>query len=248
MLAREKGASSWLTVIPLEEHGYSLHKSAFRDCLYLRYGWKPKYLPDQCPCGDNFNVNHALSCPTGGFPSIRHNEVRDIVGGLLGNVCHEVKTEPALQPLSGETLPGRCSSNEDEAHLDMLASGFWGDKFQKTYFDVRVFNTNIPSYVNTTITSCYKRHEQEKKRKYEQRVRQVEQMSFTPIVYSCTGGCSTLTNTFIKRLASMLSEKHGHNIQHYNELAQMSNRLCSSLSFHHVHQGMSWKAKIPDKH
>ena len=207
-LAREKGASSWLTVIPLEEHGYSLHKSAFRDCLYLRYGWKPKFLPDQCPCGNNFNVNHALSCPTGGFPSIRHNEVRDIVGGLLGNVCHEVKTEPTLQPLSGETLPGRCSSNEDEARLDVLASGFWGDKFQKTYFDVRVFNANAPSYVNTAIASCYKRHEQEKKRKYEQRVRQVEQASFTPIVYSCTGGCSALTNTFIKRLASKLSEKH----------------------------------------
>ena len=120
-----------------------------------------------------------------------------------------MKTEPTLQPLSGETLAGRCSSNEDEARLDVLASGFWGDKFQKTYFDVRVFNANAPSYVNTTIASCYKRHEQEKKRKYEQRVRQVEQASFTPIVYSCTGRCSTLTNTLIKRLASMLSEKHG---------------------------------------
>ena len=34
----EKGASSWLSVIPLEEHGFVLHKGTFRDALCLRYG------------------------------------------------------------------------------------------------------------------------------------------------------------------------------------------------------------------
>ena len=37
-LAQEQGASTWLTVLPLEEHGFSLHKGAFRDALALRYG------------------------------------------------------------------------------------------------------------------------------------------------------------------------------------------------------------------
>ena len=38
-LAQEKGASSWLVVLPIERLGFSLHKGAFRDALRLRYGW-----------------------------------------------------------------------------------------------------------------------------------------------------------------------------------------------------------------
>ena len=40
-LAQEKGASSWLTALPLEEHGFALHKSAFRDAMALRYSLDP---------------------------------------------------------------------------------------------------------------------------------------------------------------------------------------------------------------
>ena len=44
-LNRETGSSSWLAALPIEEYGFSLHKSAFQDTLCLRYGWKPKFLP-----------------------------------------------------------------------------------------------------------------------------------------------------------------------------------------------------------
>jgi len=40
-LLSEKGASSWLSSLPVEEHGFALHKGAFRDALYLRYGCSP---------------------------------------------------------------------------------------------------------------------------------------------------------------------------------------------------------------
>ena len=32
-------ASSWLTPVPIAEHGFALHKSAFQDTLWLKYGW-----------------------------------------------------------------------------------------------------------------------------------------------------------------------------------------------------------------
>ena len=38
-LAKERGASSWLSVLPLSEQGFHLHKGEFRDALCLRYGW-----------------------------------------------------------------------------------------------------------------------------------------------------------------------------------------------------------------
>ena len=36
-LAQDKGTSSWLTALPIEEHGFTLHKGAYRDALALRY-------------------------------------------------------------------------------------------------------------------------------------------------------------------------------------------------------------------
>lgn len=75
-LAMEKGVSSWLSTLPVAEHGFTLHKGAFRDALCLRYGWRPQHLSSHCVCGPQFMVNHALSSPRGGYPSIQHNETR----------------------------------------------------------------------------------------------------------------------------------------------------------------------------
>ena len=41
-LASEKGASNWLTALPLKGFGFALHKSAFRDAPSLRYVWTPQ--------------------------------------------------------------------------------------------------------------------------------------------------------------------------------------------------------------
>ena len=81
-----------------------MHKCAFRDALALWYGWPLQNPPSHCTCGYPFNVDHALTCKTGGFPAIRHNEVRDITASLLSEVCHGVTIEPHLQPLTGELM------------------------------------------------------------------------------------------------------------------------------------------------
>ena len=108
----------------MTEHGFALHKGAFRDALCLRYGWRPPLLPSSCVCGKRFTVEHALGCPCGGFPSIRHNELRDITAELLTEVCHSVGVEPTLQPLTGEQLSYRSANIEDGACLDVVAEGF----------------------------------------------------------------------------------------------------------------------------
>ena len=68
--------------------------------MALMYGWIPAQIPSNCVCGQSFTVQHALSCPKGGFLSIRHNELRDFTASLLKEVCHGVATEPSLQPAS----------------------------------------------------------------------------------------------------------------------------------------------------
>ena len=209
-LAKEKGSSTWLTALPLAEHGFALHKRAFHDALALRYGWTPSEMPSTCTCGSKFTVEHALSCAKGGFPSIRHNEIRDLTAALLTEVCNDVSIEPGLQPVPSDTLTGATANHQDGARLDIAANSFWGGTYERTFFDVRVFNPHAPSNRHTTLSSCYRKHEQIKKRAYEQRCREVEHASFTPLVMSATGGLANEASTFYKRLASMLASKWDH--------------------------------------
>ena len=67
-----------------------LHKTAFRDAIALRYYWLPSASPTSSACGHSFTIKHALSCPKGKFPSLRHNEVRDVTANLLSEVCNNV--------------------------------------------------------------------------------------------------------------------------------------------------------------
>ena len=210
-LATEKGASSWLTALPVKAHGFSLHKSAFRDAVCLRYNWTPSHLPTSCACGQQFSVSHALSCPTGGFPTIRHNELRDICSDLLSEVCSSVSKEPVLLPLTGEHFASNSTTIDQGARLDIKADGFWGGRFERTFFDVKVFNPFVSSNVTSGIQSLYKRCERQKRGKYEARIREVEHSSFTPLIWSTSGGAGPACSVFMKRLASMLAEKRNEN-------------------------------------
>ena len=79
--------------------------------------------------------------------------------------------------------------------------------------DIRVhFSMYLPllhQAINTKSTpeSVYKRHENEKRRNYEERVREVEHGSFTPLVFSATGGMGKAATVMYQRLASLLSVK-----------------------------------------
>ena len=193
-------------MLPVQEHNFHLHKSSFRDALCLRYGWEPTGLPTTCVCGKSFTVDHCLSCPHGGYTITRHNEQRNITANLLQKVCSNVCIEPTLQPLSGEHLLLRSSNRDDGAHLDVAASNFWSHNQQHTFFDVRVFNPLVPSN-SQPLASCYKKHEQEKRHRYDQRIREGEHGSFTPLVFNTMGGIGPTASVVFKRIASMIADK-----------------------------------------
>ena len=57
-------------------------------------------------------------------------------------------------------------------------------------------------------STIFKEQEEEKKRKYQQRVLDIEMGSFTPLVFGTNGGMGAHCNCFLKRLAEKLSEKN----------------------------------------
>ena len=204
--SRERGASSWVTALPINEHGFFLHKGAFRDALCLWYGWKPPNLPLQFACGNPLLVNHAMVCHKGGYPTLRHNEIRDLSADLLKEVCHNTCIEPALQELSGESFQLRSANTEVGAHVNIRASGFWTPA-QEAFFDVRGFHPSAPLYWTKDLTTLYKQHKNVKKREYGERIREVERGAFTPLVFTTMGGMAKETTIFFKRLADQLADK-----------------------------------------
>ena len=125
-LATQKGASSWLTVLPIRDMSFDLNKSEFRDAVKLRYDWEVPDTPSVCVCGDIFNVDHAMICKRGGLIIQRHNELRDLEAELLSMVCNGDETEPVLQDITGEDL-NRGANTTPVARLDIVAKGILGE-------------------------------------------------------------------------------------------------------------------------
>ena len=114
-LISQCGASAWLTALPIKQHNFWLHKGDIRDALCLCYNWPLKFISSTCICSQKQSLEHALSCSRGGFPTLRHNEIRDITASYLSEIRSTVTVEPHLQPLTGESLRLSTSNLDDAA-------------------------------------------------------------------------------------------------------------------------------------
>ena len=205
LCAQEKGASSWLSALPLKCFGYVVNKREFRDAICLRYGWRVSDMPAHCGCGQANSIDHLLVCKKGGYVILRHNALRDTEAKILKEVCNDVQTEPALIPTNADVVEGNTQPN---ARTDISARGVW-TRYEKTFFDVRVCHPTAESHVRKSLATLYAENEREKKREYGDRIRHVERASFTPLVFLTTGGMAPECARFNKRLAELIAMKTG---------------------------------------
>ena len=127
---------------------------------------------------------------------------------ILKEICKDVKIEPELLPVGNTELTG--SNVAEKSRLDVSAVGIWG-AMERTFVDVRVMHPNSPSYMNNTPKQLYEKHEKEKKRKYNQRVLQVEKGSFTPLIFTTSGGMGPEATKFHQRVAELIANKRNEN-------------------------------------
>ena len=206
-LAAEKGASCWLTSLPLKAYGFVLNKQQFHDSICLRYNYAIKLAARICACGQPYSVNHCLTCKKGGYVILRHNSLRDLLAELLGEICKDVVTEPLLLPLSGEKLPPG-SNLSDGARLDVSCINLWSP-LSRAFIDVRVFNPQAQSNWSKSIPAMYEAHQNEKKTEYLARVLQVEHATLTPAVLSTSGGMGKEMDKLVRQIAMKISWKRG---------------------------------------
>ena len=78
---------------------------------------------------------------------------------------------------------------------------------RSAFFDARVCHPNADSYRGLNPKQIYKKHESEKKRQYAERVMEIEQGTFTPPVFTTTGGMADECVKYQSRLAELIANK-----------------------------------------
>ena len=68
---------------------------------------------------------------------------------------------------------------------------------------------NADSYRDLTPKQIWKKHENEKKRQYAERVMEIEQGTFTPLVFTTIGGMAYECVKYHSRLAELIPNKKG---------------------------------------
>ena len=85
----------------------------------------------------------------------------------------ERQVKPHLQPLDNEVMNLRSATTSSDARLDVKADGFWS-RGKTAFFDVRVTHAISKTNQGKPTAAIFKKQESEKKRKYQQRVLEVE--------------------------------------------------------------------------
>ena len=164
-------------------------------------------IPSTCACGEAFTVDRSMICKPEGFITKRHNELRDLETEFLRMVCSDVEIESVLPDISGEHL-NRGSNKAQDARLDIHARGFW-ERHRSAIFDVRICHPNAASYRDLEPQQLYRTHENEKKRTYSRKVLDIEHGTFTPLVFTTTGGMGKECLMYQRRLAQLIPIKKG---------------------------------------
>ena len=205
--ARLPGSSALLTTLPYEKYNFCFKsKRDFRDLICMRYRKHIQGLPGRCVCGEPFSIDHSQICSVGGFINMRHNDVRDWYAATAKKVFRDVGSEPELQPLSGESMKYKSANVADDARSDVRIRGFWS-RLRNAFFEFRVFYPHASSYVDQQPTSLFLSIAKDRRREYAQRIAEVEDGDFTPMVMASTGAINDEMSMAIKHLAKSLSRK-----------------------------------------
>ena len=114
------------------------------------------------------------------------------------------RTSSARQ-FTGEEL-NRGANTTLDAWLDIVAWGFW-ERQRSPFFNERVCHLNADTYRDLDPDQIFRQHKTEKKCQYTSWVLEVEKASFTPLVFSTTGGMAVECKWYHTRLAELFATK-----------------------------------------
>ena len=111
-----------------------------------------------------------------------------------------------MQPLDNETFTN-STCTEDDAGLQISAKGTWGSRFERSFHDVKIFSPYAPTNRIKDANESYLLHEILLRVKYQDRIVDIEDVSFSPLIFATTGGASRITHKLIRLIASLIAQK-----------------------------------------
>ena len=161
----------------------------------------------------------------------RHNEVRDELCYLASQATtnSRVRGEPYIKtghcPM--DSIPAHAQVHDNQSNAppstnspqpppthenghwegrgDVLIHGLW-ERQTSCILDVRVTDTDAPSYLFSTLEKIIEKQEREKKKKYLEACLE-ERRHFSPFVADCYGSLGEEAKAVNKRLARLLADK-----------------------------------------
>ena len=83
----------------------------------------------------------------------------------------------------------------------MRIRGFWGNK-KDAFFEFRVFYPFASSLANKSVDASFSHMSKARKREYQERINQVDNGSFTPMILASTGGTGDEMDVALRILAA----------------------------------------------
>ena len=131
----------------------------------------------------------------------------------MSSVCIDVEIDPLLRESSNEQL-SKGANNAADATLDIHPGGFRSPK--------------ADTCKDLELSNIHKLHEEVKKGKYAERVNIIEHGTFTPLVFTTTGGMRKECKIYHNRLAELIA-KLNKKREYHTKIAWKRAKTCCSL-------------------
>ena len=210
-LAAGKGASAVFNTCPQEQYGFAFKgKRDFNDICRMRYHLPLLCMPEKCVCGERYSLDHSQICRCGGLVNERHDDVKKLFALECRRVFSDVGLEPKLAPLEGEQEAFRYKSanRKEDARSDVRVRSFF-TRMRNAFFEFRVLYPLAASYLGKNASQLFEEVAQQRRREYRQRIVEVDDGDFTPMIMFTNGSMGPEMTAVIKRLGRMISEKKG---------------------------------------
>ena len=141
-----------------------------------------------CPntvCAQQFNHDHTLYCPTGGYSTEYHNKFQDLLASLMTEVSTNVAIGPVLQPLTAAIETSAVGQHQ------LTTSHIW--RFmQEASEGNRSYTVHVPTSLQWLMEMALRR------RHATSCLPSKDVQSMTMRVYALAGNHSTLLNMACK--------------------------------------------------
>ncbi|KAG0720657.1 hypothetical protein GWK47_048077 [Chionoecetes opilio] len=120
---------------------------------------------------------------------------------MLREVCRDSPPNQLFPP-EWRTMQYMTANTANEARVDVSARGFW-TRGQRAFMDIRIFDP----MGRISLEAAHQKNKQDKIRSYGDRIRNVDHGSFTPLVFTTSGGMGPKAKCFYSRLADVRAER-----------------------------------------